>query len=72
LAARRANATVQCLDVRDDGHMRLEQLDALLSKRTKIVAFPHVSNVLGAINPAKEICERAHRAGAVVLVDAAR
>src|SRR5499427_387998 len=72
LAARRANATVHVLDVRDDGHLRLDQLDALLSKRTKIVTFPHVSNVLGAINPAKDICERAHRAGAVVLVDAAQ
>lgn len=72
LAARRANATLRVLDVRDDGHMRLDQLDALLSKRTKIVAFPHVSNVLGAINPAKEICERAHRAAAVVLMDAAQ
>ncbi len=37
-----------------------------------MVTFPHVSNVLGAINPAKEICERVHRAGAVVLVDAAQ
>jgi cysteine desulfurase/selenocysteine lyase len=72
LAARRANATVRVLDVRDDGHLRLDQLDALVSKRTKIVAFPHVSNVLGAINPAKEISERAHRAGALVLVDAAQ
>ena len=60
------------LDVGDDGHLRLDQLDGLLSKRTKIVTFPHVSNVLGAINPAKDICERAHRAGAVVLVDAAQ
>jgi cysteine desulfurase/selenocysteine lyase len=60
------------LDVRDDGHLRLDQLDALLSKRTKIVTFPHVSNVLGAINPAKEICKRGRRAGAVVLVDAAQ
>jgi cysteine desulfurase/selenocysteine lyase len=72
LAARRANATVRVLDLRDDGHLRLDQLDALLSKRTKIVTFPHVSNVLGALNPAKEICERARRAGAVVLVDAAQ
>jgi len=72
LAARRVNATVRVLDVRDDGHLRLEQLDALLSTRTKIVVFPHVSNVLGAVNPAKEICERAHRAAAVVLVDAAQ
>src|SRR5262249_34149480 len=42
------------------------------SKRTKLVTFPHVSNVLGRINPAKEICEMAHRAGATVLVDAAQ
>ena len=56
----------------DDGHLLLDRLDPLLSKRTKMVTFPHVSNVLGAINPAKEICERVHRAGAVVLVDAAQ
>ena len=72
LAARRTGATVRIWDVSDDGHLRLDQLDTLLSKRTKMVTFPHVSNVLGAINPAKEICERAHRAGAVVLVDAAQ
>jgi cysteine desulfurase/selenocysteine lyase len=45
---------------------------ALLSKRTKLVTFPHVSNVLGRINPAKEICERNHRAGALVLLEAAQ
>ena len=56
----------------DDGRLRLDQLDALLSKRTKVVAFPHVSNVLGLINPAKEICERAHRVGALVIVDGAQ
>ena len=72
LAARRTGATLRIWDVSDDGHLRLDQLDTLLSKRTKMVTFPHVSNVLGAINPAKEICERAHRVGAVVLVDAAQ
>src|SRR5262249_10790044 len=72
LAARRAGATLRVWDVSDNGHLRLDQLDQLLSKRTKIVTFPHVSNVLGAINPAKEICDRAHRSGAVVLVDAAQ
>src|SRR5215471_5801592 len=72
LAARRAGATLRIWDISDNGHLRLDQLDQLLSKRTKIVTFPHVSNVLGAINPAREICERAHRAGAVVLVDAAQ
>jgi cysteine desulfurase/selenocysteine lyase len=72
LAARRTGATLRIWDVSDDGHLRLDQLDTLLSKRTKMVTFPHVSNVLGAINPAKEICERAHRVGAAVLVDAAQ
>src|SRR6266404_3971108 len=72
LATRRANATLRVLDVSDDGRLRLDQLDTLLSKRTKLVTFPHVSNVLGRINPAREICERAHRAGALVLVDAAQ
>jgi cysteine desulfurase/selenocysteine lyase len=72
LAARRANATLRVLDVRDDGHLRLDQLDSLLSKRTKIVTFPHVSNVLGAINPAREISGRAHNSGALVLIDAAQ
>jgi len=72
LVAQRANATLRVWDVSDDGHLRLDQLGILLSKRTRIVTFPHVSNVLGAINPAREICERAHRVGAVVLVDAAQ
>jgi cysteine desulfurase/selenocysteine lyase len=72
LAARRSGATLRIWDVGDNGRLRLDQLDTLLSKRTKIVIFPHVSNVLGAINPAKEICDMAHRVGAVVLVDAAQ
>jgi cysteine desulfurase/selenocysteine lyase len=72
IAARRANARVRILDVEDDGRLRLDQLDTLLSERTRLVAFPHVSNVLGLINPVKEICDRAHRAGALVLVDGAQ
>jgi cysteine desulfurase / selenocysteine lyase len=72
MAAQRANAHVRILNVEDDGRLRLDQFDALLSERTKLVAFPHVSNVLGLINPVKEICERAHRVGALVLVDGAQ
>src|SRR5258707_15215677 len=72
MAAKRANARVLILDVEDDGHLRLDELDALLSERTKLVAIPHVSNVLGLINPANDICERAHRVGALVLVDGAQ
>ena len=72
IAAQRANARVRIVNVEDDGRLRLDQLDALLSERTKLVAFTHVSNVLGLINPAKEICDRAHRVGALVLVDGAQ
>jgi len=72
LAAKRAAARVRILDVEDDGRLRLDQLHTLLSERTKLVALPHVSNVLGLINPVREICERAHRVGALVLVDGAQ
>jgi cysteine desulfurase / selenocysteine lyase len=72
LAAKRAGATIRYLDIDDDGALRLDQLDAMLSERTKVFAFMHVSNVLGRINPAKELCARAHRAGAMVMIDAAQ
>jgi cysteine desulfurase / selenocysteine lyase len=72
LAAQRANVRVRVLDVDDEGRLKLDELERLLSERTKLVAFPHVSNVLGSINPVKEICEMAHQAGAFVLVDGAQ
>ena len=72
LAARRANIRVRIVDVEDDGRLRLDQLEKLLSERTRLVAFSQVSNVLGLINPVKEFSERAHRLGALVLVDGAQ
>jgi cysteine desulfurase / selenocysteine lyase len=72
LATKRTKARLRILDVDGEGRLPLDQMSLLLSKRTKLVTFPHVSNVLGRINPAKEICEIAHRAGAMVLVDAAQ
>ena len=72
LAAQRANASLRILDIEDDGRLRLNQLETLLSERTKLVALAHVSNVLGLVNPVRQICERAHRAGALVLVDGAQ
>jgi cysteine desulfurase / selenocysteine lyase len=72
LAAQRAKATLRVLDIGDDSRLRLDQLNAILSRRTKMVTFPHISNVLGLVNPVKEICERAHSAGALVLVDGAQ
>ena len=56
----------------DDGLLDLDALDALLARRPKLVCVAHVSNVLGTINPLAEIAERAHAAGALVLVDGAQ
>ena len=61
------------VDVDDDGRLRLDQLDQLLSAhRPKVVALTHVSNVLGTVNPVREIAERAHDHGALVVLDAAQ
>lgn len=70
--ARQAGAKVRVVDVDDDGRPRLDQLKQLLSGRTRIVAFSHVSNVLGYINPAKEICAMARAVGARVVIDGAQ
>ena len=70
--AAQARAKVRVVDVDDDGRPRLDQLKQLLSKRTRVVVFSHVSNVLGYINPAKEICSIAREAGAAVVIDGAQ
>ncbi|MBI4410288.1 MAG: cysteine desulfurase [Gemmatimonadetes bacterium] len=72
LVAQRTGARLRYLDIDEEGRLRLDQLDALLTARTKIVALAHVSNALGTINPVREICERAHGVGARVLVDGAQ
>ncbi|MGH8308920.1 MAG: aminotransferase class V-fold PLP-dependent enzyme [Steroidobacteraceae bacterium] len=72
LAAQYTGAIVRFVDVDDEGRVSLDDFDRKLSGRTRIVAFSHVSNVVGYVNPAAEICRRAHAAGARVLVDAAQ
>jgi cysteine desulfurase/selenocysteine lyase len=72
LAARRTGASLRFFDVGDDGRVSLPAFDAALAARPRMVAFAHVSNVLGLINPAREMCARARAAGATVLVDAAQ
>lgn len=71
-AARQAGANVRIVDVDDEGRPRLDQFKAILSERTRIVAFSHVSNVLGYINPAREMCALAREAGARVVIDGAQ
>jgi cysteine desulfurase / selenocysteine lyase len=72
LLARRVGAKLRYVDIDDEGRLRMDQLDALLSPRTRLVAVGHVSNALGTINPVADIVERAHAAGARVLVDGAQ
>ena len=72
LLCERKKAVLKVVKVTDDGYLDLEQLAALLSPRTKIVAVAHVSNVLGIVNPIKEIVSICHSKGVPVLVDGAQ
>jgi cysteine desulfurase/selenocysteine lyase len=70
--ARDTGAELAYVAVTDDGRLDMASLDRLLDRPAKLVAFTHISNVLGTVNPAEEIIDRAHRAGAHVMVDAAQ
>jgi len=63
---------LEFIPITDDGLLRLEVYEALLHLRPKLVAFSHVSNMLGTINPVKQLTEMAHAAGALVLIDGAQ
>ena len=63
---------LEFLDIDEEGSLRLDQLDGLLDRRTKVVTVAHVSNVLGTVDPIREIAARAHEVGALVVVDAAQ
>jgi len=60
------------IDILTDGTLDLEQLKAVMSDKVKLIAVTHCSNVLGTINPVKEIAQLAHKYGALVLVDGAQ
>ncbi|MEO7130997.1 MAG: SufS family cysteine desulfurase [Dermatophilaceae bacterium] len=68
--ARRTGAHLRWIPLGDDGKLDLSNLDGLLTERTKVCAFTHVSNVLGTINPVTELAARAHAVGALVVLDA--
>ncbi|MBI3675508.1 MAG: cysteine desulfurase [Proteobacteria bacterium] len=65
----RAGAVLTWVDVRDDGSLDVEALDAAIGAKTKFVAVSHMSNVLGTVTPLKEIVARAHKKGVPVLAD---
>jgi cysteine desulfurase/selenocysteine lyase len=70
--AERTGAKIKHIPITDEGTLILDELDTLLTDRTKLVAVASVSNVLGTINPVRRVADRAHAAGALVLVDAAQ
>jgi len=65
----RAGAVLKWVDVRDDGSLDIEALDAAITGKTKLVAITHMSNVLGTVTPLKDIVARAHAKGVPVLAD---
>jgi cysteine desulfurase/selenocysteine lyase len=72
LLSQETGAKLRHLDIGEDGLLRMDRLDDFLNERTRLVAVVHASNVLGTINPIRQIVERAHAVGAKVLVDAAQ
>src|SRR4030095_6668931 len=72
LVARDRGAVVKAVPVRTDGTLDLDALDRLLGPRTRVLAFAHVSNVLGTINPVVDMVRRARRVGALTVVDGAQ
>ena len=72
LLCERKKAVLKVLDIRENGTLAVEQLEKLLSQRTKIVAISHISNVLGLVNPVREIAQICHAHGVPVLVDGAQ
>lgn len=71
-AAKATGATLKYIPLQDDGTITLEDVRKTITVNTRIVAITHVSNVLGTINPIKEIAEIAHENNAVILVDGAQ
>ena len=72
LMCERKGAVLKVLPVDDDGHLMVEKLPDLLTDRTKIVSISHISNVLGVLNPVKDIINICHSRGIPVLVDGAQ
>ena len=72
LLAEDRGAHIRVLPMNDAGELILDHLEELLTERTRILCVTHVSNVLGTINPVKEIIRRAHAKGVPVLVDGAQ
>jgi cysteine desulfurase / selenocysteine lyase len=65
-------AHLRVIPMNDAGELLLDEYDALLNERTKLVAITHVSNALGTVNPIKQMIDQAHKYGVPVLIDGAQ
>ncbi len=72
MMCQRRGAVLKVLPVDDNGHLMLDKLPELLTERTRIMAVTHISNVLGIINPIKDIINLCHSKGVAVLIDGAQ
>ncbi len=72
LLVQEKDGDLEFIPITDDGVLRLDVYEVLLRLRPKLVAFTHVSNTLGTINPVREMVDLAHEAGALVLIDGAQ
>ena len=72
MMCRRKGAILKVLPIDDSGHLIIDELDSLITDRTRIMALTHISNVLGIVNPVKDIVEKCHSKGVAVLVDGAQ
>ena len=72
MLCQRKGASLKVLPVDDLGHLCVDLLEGMISSRTKLVAVSHVSNVLGIVNPVREIAEISHKKGVPLLVDGAQ
>ena len=72
MMCQRKGAVLKVLPVDDYGYLRIDELDSLLTDRTRIMAVTHISNVLGIVNPVKDIISKCHSRNVPVLVDGAQ
>jgi cysteine desulfurase/selenocysteine lyase len=72
LVARRTGAVLKYLEMDDQGRLKLDELESLLTPRTRLVCVTHISNALGTVNPVRRIAEAARARGARILVDGAQ
>lgn len=69
IVAQRTGATIRVAELDERGELELDALYALLTPEVKLLALTHVSNVLGTVNPVREICREARRRGIVTVID---